>query len=731
MAGLFQKGEEMYQAELFYNTGFNAVNIPDSENTLRAAASSIKIFPALDILQPTALTSVRLKATYAQVVGADYLLLRNQDDSNLFCFYSIASAPVMSSADVANLGIVEDPILTAGGISNLQFLDGITSRHHVATADDTFGAYIEEDPYLSLTKTPIYDVKKIFTSNDPAEYGWGHGPLTVVTSMLDLDDAIDGIPMTTYGSGEITGAGVNWNISSTPEQVPDLKELINGKETNFATIEPDFSYMQGFSTGDNHYGQIDGVIQSPYIYGYVDNKERNIVAFGIHEDLDSDVTTSINRLVSIDMGGAILDAAIIPGGYIVPNRDINDPYEDGYLQHSGSDIGCLQATGAFYTAPSDGAFAYEYDDTIVNKRVLYGKYNSYKLISSATGSSTQEYFPEDFMYRPGLLTGTNNSLTDDDAPVPVALPDIRINGRPYFNFAYTKNCNNQFFTGAASGAQWRKPTLTVSVKSGAYLEEANFRRSQTEKDFWSSDEGLYITQGGDAAYTGELALAKADIDNFYKGGMSAVTNTMNTATTKGSEAALGTAASGAVGMLTGAMMNKANQKATYAYNDAVWQAHLKSIADGDSNYYRAVAGDPLALGQYEREREKNVEIASFLQSVNIFDPGFKINTDSSLRDIAGNGAYFVRKRPSATDRARHDRILSQFGYKITEPITAAMLTNRNKFNYIQAGGVSVNFITSTYYGKYLKERVAEVFANGVRIWHVKPNVAHYVPGANT
>ena len=716
MAGLFQKGDIMYQAELFFNTGFNAVNIPDSELTLRQAASSIKSYPALDILQPTGLTTVRLKALYEQVIGADYLLLRSQENPDLFCFYAIASAPTMTSVDVASINIVEDPILTAGGIDNLTFLDGITSRHHVASDDDAFGAYVEDDPYLTLTEAPDYYSMDLFDQGPEIEWSTDGDPMVMVlTSTVDLLNA-DLLNMTTIPTANpIEGAGPDFTFQGGDSY--SYKIPRNNESTNFADVRPNFDTMVAAG--------LEGEVNEIGATSYASNIESGIKAFGQIDLIN--IHDKISNLVALGLESAIIDAAMIPKSFCKFNRYLDEPYGDGWYSRGASDIGCVQAVGAFYLPEDDGSFAYEYDENVHNKRVLYGKYNGYSLVAKATGSST-EILPEEFLYHSGQEALT---LQYGKAPVPMCLPDIRINGRPYFNFAHIKSSGNSFMNGAISGSQWRRATITSSSKSGAALEEANFRRMQNEKDFWASDAGLYMQQGGDAGYSGMLQYAK-DTSNLTGVMANSAVSAANVALNGGGvgtvvgEATIGSA----INIGTAMLQNKARQQATAAYNSAIWQEHLNSKAAGDSNYYRAMAGDPLALGQYEREREKNVELASFLQNVSVFDPGFKINTEASLRDINGNGVYFLRKTPTAKDRARHDKILTQFGYKITEPITAAMLKNRRKFNYVQAGGVSVNFVNSTYYGKYLKERVAEVFNTGVRIWHVKPDVAYYTNGEN-
>ena len=712
----------MYSAELFYNTGFNSVNIPDSEITLRQAADNIKMFPALDILQPTGQTSVRIKALYEQVIGADYLLLRSQEQPELYCFYAITSAPIMTSVDVANLYIVEDPLLTAGGVENIEFLDGITSRHHIAVADDEFGAYIEDDPYLTLTETPDYYTLDLFDKGVMGEWESIDGPVMVITATANLEE-MSPLYMSKLSTGDaIEGSGPDYSFSGGNSYV--YRPTAPTETTQFADIKPTFSTM--ITAGNtNEASPVEGKDEDPVgAVGYSINYENGVEAFG-QVDLIS-LKDEINTMIGLGLESVVIDAVMLPKSYCKFERWLNEPYDDGWYSRGKPNIGCIQAVGSFYMSENN-EFEYEYDKDVQNKRVLYGKYNNYSLIAKATGSSV-ELSPEDFKYNKGE---DRYNIQWGKSPVPMCLPDIRTQGRPYFNFAYIKTSGDSFMNGAISGAQWRKASITVSVKSGAIADEANFRRVQNEKDFWASDIGQFLNQGGDAGVTGMLQYAK-DTASLTGTMANSALSAANVALNGGGvgtivgEATIGSA----INIGTAMLQNKARQKATEAFNRAVWDEHLNAKSEGTSAYDAAMAGDPLALPQYQREREKALEVAAFMQNVSIYDPGFKINTECNLRDINGNGAYFLRKTPTKKDRLGHDKILNQFGYKITEPITKEMLTNRRKFNYIQAGGVSVDFINSTYYGKYLKERVADVFSTGVRIWHTKPNVKYYTNGEN-
>lgn len=131
-----------YTCRLYTNTGFNTINIPDSPALLNSM--SYVDVPALDINQERFLSSVRVRATWAQVKDADYCKVGD--------FFYCVKDIFMSSVDVAEISLVPDFITSAGGPADLEILDGLTSR--VCVADDSFGIYSADDPFMA----PAYDM---------------------------------------------------------------------------------------------------------------------------------------------------------------------------------------------------------------------------------------------------------------------------------------------------------------------------------------------------------------------------------------------------------------------------------------------------------------------------------------------------------------------------------------------------------------------------------------------
>lgn len=156
-----------YTVKCFYNTGFDAVNIPDSPALLNEFQT--KEFPAVDILQPAGLSSVAISASWGDVQGVDYCQIGSE-------YYSVG-VPRMTSADVAVLPLVSDQLTTNGGPKQLSYLDGVTERH--TTAEDNLFEYTQDDEYMAPQQALLLDVAGML-------FAGGSSSHTAVESTIDL-----------------------------------------------------------------------------------------------------------------------------------------------------------------------------------------------------------------------------------------------------------------------------------------------------------------------------------------------------------------------------------------------------------------------------------------------------------------------------------------------------------------------------------------------------------------
>lgn len=142
----------MFTATLYYNTGYNSINTPDSLETLNAEfMTTAKDFPALDILQIMPLSSISLKITSEDdVIDADYMLLTGKGENQSVSKRAVYSVEgyTLTSPDVAVLAITLNPFLTLGGVRSVHFMGGVTVRHHVSKAEDLFGAFSDRRAHV-------------------------------------------------------------------------------------------------------------------------------------------------------------------------------------------------------------------------------------------------------------------------------------------------------------------------------------------------------------------------------------------------------------------------------------------------------------------------------------------------------------------------------------------------------------------------------------------------------
>lgn len=160
-----------YNVRCYYNTGFNAVNIPDSPSLLNNM--TYEDLEAVDILQDWGLSSVRVRIGTMSIQNCDYCRVGNE-------YYSVGT-PVMVAPDVAELPLIYDGVTSAGGPSSLSYLDGITERHTVS--DDTMFKYTQEDE-LTAPREALQLVSggMLFRKSTAGDLGG----TTVVESTIDL-----------------------------------------------------------------------------------------------------------------------------------------------------------------------------------------------------------------------------------------------------------------------------------------------------------------------------------------------------------------------------------------------------------------------------------------------------------------------------------------------------------------------------------------------------------------
>lgn len=125
---------------VYFNTGFNGIDIPASPAVLANASKQVfsdVYFVREDIDKP----SIRVKASYDTLSAVDYCKISTTGGDRYFF-----ASPSALAKGVTLLTLDLDALLTMGGASNLTYISGWQERGHISKNDDElFGNIATED----------------------------------------------------------------------------------------------------------------------------------------------------------------------------------------------------------------------------------------------------------------------------------------------------------------------------------------------------------------------------------------------------------------------------------------------------------------------------------------------------------------------------------------------------------------------------------------------------------
>lgn len=553
-----------YTVRLYHSSGFNAENSPTSPLLLNSVTYSD--LDSLDILQDCFMPFVKVRAVWSTVKDVDYAKIGDW-------YYSVI-AITMEAVDVARLELKTDFILSAGGVANLDFLDGITERVHVAKNDDTYGAYCSED---ELTN-PIR----------PLELGTGWTKNTNSNMVLLVEATTD-----LYGLATTLDA---------------LKFETNmGEEV----VVPELPTIQKFTKFYAHSTDAAEVSRATRVY------QLGVITNGVIT-YNNDILEGLTRARSLGIESAIVATYAVPTSFFGMNLTPDTDY--GYDSVQGEAI-------LYGNSQTDLAFELSNYGTIQNKRVYYGKYNKFGIMSMSGDSI--EFNGED-IYHSG-----------DTAPQALMATDVRPDGRPYIRFRYYLGedgkvngyslVNESFWRNCISGADWQTVPVMYTGKSGNELNRFNYDADRQVIDVgYGVAKDMNIIQG------------ISDLLGGIAGG-----------------------------------------------SGLRWDANASLDAGGILKTGVGMIAKDLALSAVYNS-QKDSSLAKFMASQQVVAPEIKFpyNTDI-LRDALGNGFLMFRYRYSQFDAQRIDKLLTMYGYKVIKSLESTDFTNRAKFNYVKAHNVSV------------------------------------------
>ena len=622
-------------AKAFCNTGFSAANTPASPAVLQSAAGSVVDIGTINILPILGQAAGTIEVPAFEAISeCDYIAINQANFANIrnITTYWLVQGYSYVTADTLSISIVLDAFLTIGGVPGISKISGLVQRH--TTKTDEYGAYDQADPMLTPAEPLIIRAK--------ADMKPQTGYYTIILASFHLGR---------FGSLDPAQMGLTYGPEEQNVTCPNIPPLTNDT----------FTEIQCASA----------------VY-----KLPAIAAF---DAANEDVRTGISRARSIGVESGIIAQYLLPQSLFSITKG-----SDGIITKIASGTNETGLSGG----PDCQNMPYLYK-TVNNKRVLYGDYNTVKIVSTATGEQT-EYDPAHIKMG-GAGTGGAH-----DYPIFKVFSDGRAHGKPYcYPLVYrgmTQEINN--LSTFISGMEWQAAPLTYDYASGAGMSSMFFRQ-QTKIDSINMGEQM----GTAAAQQLGRNIVGAITGAGTAGGYYAA-NQM--AKPKGYEQ-LSMFDPPKTPMLTPSLITAASQIV------GGYSSIMMGVGDSIRNF--EVASDV-----YNRSR--NLEEAKLLAANYAVAPEIAFPASESIRDFVGNMFRAYQITPSDSDLTRMDRILNMYGYQdVGAALSVADLSAGKYYSYVQAGNVEMT--TTAPFAKWLKELVYQQFSAGVRIWKQKPDFALY------
>lgn len=677
----------MYNVTLYMNTGFNSMNSPDKVSLLETAAQSKLTLPSLDIYQIQELDSVVLNVpSYSSIRDADYALIVNDQDATDFGFFSVENI-TMTDMHTAVVDILINPVLTVvgtTGLSALEFTDGMCSRHHVSRSDDLFGNYCEEDPFLTPAETMLYDysIPNFKGPNDTDT------PITIIETTVNLYDMYK-----RSKDAQLKMKAIDY--WSDDDNIVTVPEVTSGQPSSYVKM--------GYgSTSQDYYSTLipNATFYIPDWQAIDPIPSQNPPPY----EPSNWIPDALTYIRSLGVESCIIAQYSIPQ-FMIANSVISP--DSGYSPTPGSvevlKVGLVDTlSGKFHSADSQLPFLHPYSHTVRNNRIYYGDNVRYNIVSIASGNKAS-FLPEE------IYTGSISPVVDMRV-------DPRPDGCPYFMFHSYRGIvgSDLFFTNAVKGLNWQNVPLVFNQASGSLINQyyfnatdANYRQNANRELFENDPttgqpilstirdvSDILASVGGVAGgLSGSSSAADESIFN-YGTGRARDLNVSKSGISGGTS--LGAALS-----IPGAAVNA-------------------GIKTGSRNKRKGYIKDAYDINH-------NTELQNLLVQNNVVAPSVNFPISESIRDFVGNTCLVYRTFYTENDVARIDKMLTMYGYRHTTPIETWLLTNRSKFNYIEAKGVSIK---NAGVPKWLRDAITAQFESGVRFWHVPIDTTAYTDGSN-
>ena len=667
-----------YRCEVYCNTGFNAVDIPDCYDTLKSCFTPWIEYDDIDLIQTEYLGILRLPGDtdggipHEVARQVDYIVIEDPDvvpEGMKRCCYTVESF-VYTSYDVVEFRLLLDAYNTFGGFkletSGNEIFSGWANRMSVSLEEDASTFFTLDEPFQPSERSTTEIINLcdygddrtvlVETSNIPPQVVENVGATNLPKGIKTPSNASITYDGTSVGcSATLVDQGSGKNSFNYVRAInPRCRKM---EPTNIGVQRPD-GKVKVFNNATRFW---DGTLlnyETQMIRDF--GKDGTITAESKTGTLFTDFYN--NRLDDSILGVWEVPTKLISLG---TNKQYRADVPTGYggIDSFTNNVISGSQTVAAPTATSGAPY---------NNKAKYSQSITIMVYSPVSGQSLSKAITDIC----GTISPDSNSIT-----LPYKITgDVRCGGSPIFLWQYV---NNQDQTSALSesihGGEWRALNI---FQEGA---------RQVDKDIFAiQQESLKRQMYGQIA-SGAVGLGTAIAAGFGSkateslqigaGGIASMVP--QTATTWGFNTGVSVGAAGAIGSIYGA--------------------------------YRT------ARAMTEQQEIFNKQAIAAHSSIQIS------NTDYA-RDCGLNTFFMVVSKYSLQDMFSYDTFLTQYGYNVgNKRFENKDLFTRPAFNYIRINDLQVKSL-STNQNLFLK--VKEQMKMGVRLWHKAPDVQDMFPGGN-
>lgn len=322
-----------YNVRLFYNTGFNQKNIPDSPTLLDSA--TFTDVEGVYLNQNNDISQITINGEWNGCRNIDYVRVGDTPDP---VFYFVTNVS-MQADNVVTLSLMLDPITTIN-ITQMEFIDGWCSRRIIPQSQQSIANYQEN--IIGENWSPTNEF--IFETDLPLHFY--SPPKNFVLSTVDL-----------LQTQKIADEYKTDMASGSTQSVIIPKLMSTNDFTNFF-----------LSTQDNKIGGItSGAFKYPNSALYDFDKPK--------------VKEGIANVRSLGVESAILGSYQIPANWITVSYDSANP----------EIVSTITGSSTTYISTLN----YEYASNVENKKV-FALYNNYTVTGVTSGDSMAYQFSQIF-----------------------------------------------------------------------------------------------------------------------------------------------------------------------------------------------------------------------------------------------------------------------------------------------------------------------------------------------